>query len=245
MADLELAFIGSGNAFAPGGLCWNGFVANGRVLFEAPPSALMALNRLEVDPNALETVVISHHHGDHFLGLPFLLLHWKYRNRSRPVTIVGPKKTRETALEIANLVYPGVFDVDYQVNWVEAEPGRAIVAPCVDLEPVEVCHDERLSACLGFLAKIDGATMGYTGDSAMCDGVMDLARKSRVLVSECASYDDPIPIHMNLVTDIPIVRGAMAENASLILTHLEPRVDGGGLPRTIVAEDFARYHFDA
>lgn len=37
MADLDLRFIGTGNAFAPGGLCWNGFVLEGRYLFEAPP----------------------------------------------------------------------------------------------------------------------------------------------------------------------------------------------------------------
>lgn len=95
MADLELTFIGSGNAFVREGACWNGFVANGRYLFEAPPQALMSLNRLGIDPNAIDAVVLSHHHGDHLLGLPFLLLHWKYLGRTTPVTVIGPPETED------------------------------------------------------------------------------------------------------------------------------------------------------
>ena len=45
----------TGNAFVREGACWNGFVANGRYLFEAPPQALMSLNRLGIDPNAPES----------------------------------------------------------------------------------------------------------------------------------------------------------------------------------------------
>lgn len=39
MPELEFTFIGTGNAFVPGGLCWNGFLVDRRVLFEAPPQA--------------------------------------------------------------------------------------------------------------------------------------------------------------------------------------------------------------
>jgi hypothetical protein len=44
MSGINLTFIGSGNAFAPAGLCWIGFLVNGKYLFETPPSALMAIN---------------------------------------------------------------------------------------------------------------------------------------------------------------------------------------------------------
>ena len=59
MPELELQFIGTGNAFAPGGLCWNGFVVNGRFLFEAPPQALQSLNLMGIDPNGLDAVVLN------------------------------------------------------------------------------------------------------------------------------------------------------------------------------------------
>ena len=84
---MEIKFIGTSNAFASGGLCWNGFVVDDRILFETPPQVLMSLHHIALDPNKVETIVLSHHHGDHFLGLPFLLLHWKYRERKKPVDV--------------------------------------------------------------------------------------------------------------------------------------------------------------
>jgi len=243
VADLELRFIGTGNAFAPGGLCWNGFTANGRFLFEAPPHALQALNQLGADPNGLDAVVISHHHGDHFLGLPFLLLHWKYQRRTRPVTIVGPPQTREIATEIAARVFPGIFEMEYGVAWREVDAGDRIEVAGLEIEALAMKHDARLSASLGFNARLDGRRFSYTGDTAMCESVLEMAQHAEVLVSECASRSEKIPVHMNLADDMPLLRRAMPSQSHLVITHIGPGVDAGELPNTIVAADHARYLF--
>ncbi len=239
---LDLTFTGTGNAFAPGGLCWNGFLANGRYLFEAPPQALMALHRAGADPNAIEAVVLSHHHGDHFLGLPFLLLHWKHRGRTAPVTIVGPPQTARLARQIGETVYPGLFEVGFGIEWRELVAGDSATVGDLTVEAVGVEHDDRLSLNLGFHAQLEGARFAYTGDTRLCDAVRDLARGADVLVAECASRDTPIPIHMNLVDDIPEVHASLSPSANLILTHVTPDVETD-LPRTVVAQDFATYRF--
>jgi len=243
MADLDLRFIGTGNAFAPGGLCWNGFLAGRRYLFEAPPQALMSLNHLGVDANDLDAVVLSHHHGDHFLGLPFLILHWKYQGRTRPVRVIGPPGTEELARTICNSVYPGIFEIGFEIEWVTALPGVALRIGALELEPVAVEHDTRLSLSLGYAATLDGRRFAYTGDSAYCDAVADLARHSEVLVSECASRDQFIPIHMNLTDDMPRVRAALDPESTLILTHLGPGIESTDVPNTIVARDYESYRF--
>ena len=240
---LDLTFIGSGNAFVREGACWNGFVANGRVLFEAPPQTLMALNRLRIDPDTIETVVLSHHHGDHFLGLPFLLLHWKHLGRTKPVTIVGPPETEAVARQVCERVYPSLFEETVAMTWVTAEAGQPIRGESIELEPVSVLHDEKLTANFGYLARIDGHTFGYTGDSALCDGVLDLARRAEVLVSECSSRDEQHPTHMNLVDDMPRVRAALRPDAPLVLTHLPHDLGEVGLSSTKVARDFETMRF--
>ena len=240
---LDLTFIGTGNAFAPGGLCWNGFLANGRYLFEAPPQALMSLHHVAADPNEIEAVVLSHHHGDHFLGLPFLLLHWKYRGRTEPITIVGPPGTEQLATEIGRSVYPGLFEADYPIVWVVAEPGASLTVGDLALEPIGVVHDDRLSLNLGFDCRLDGVRFGYTGDSAMCDGVLDLARTSDVLVSECASRADRIPIHMNLVDDMPRLRAEMQPTARLVITHVNSDIEPADLANTVIARDYQTYRY--
>ncbi len=241
MNELELRFVGTGNAFAPGGLCWNGFVANGRFLFEAPPQALPSLNRMGIDANDLDAVVLSHHHGDHFLGLPFLLLHWKYFGRTRPAVIVGPPGTRELAMSIAESVYPGIAEIKYEVDWREIAAGDSTEVEGLSLEALGVKHDERLSATLGFKAVLKGRRFAYTGDSAMCDSVLEMARHAEVLVSECASRDERVPVHMNLIDDVPVMRAALARDSQLILTHISTDVTAEGLERTTVAEDLATY----
>ena len=243
MHHLDLQFVGTGNAFAPGGLCWNGFVANGRYLFEAPPQALMSLNKLGIDPNELDAVIVSHHHGDHFLGLPFLILHWKYQGRTRPVRVVGPPGTERLTHEIGERVYPGLFEINFEIEWVVAEPGNKLTLGPLELEPVAVKHDTRLDLSLGYAARLDGRRFAYTGDSAICDAVLDLARGAEVLVSECASLDAQLDMHMNLVEDIPRVQATLGPDAHLVLTHLGPGVDNHNLPRTTIAQDFESYRF--
>lgn len=243
MHHLDLRFVGTGNAFAPEGLCWNGFLANNRYLFEAPPQALMSLNRLGVDPNQLEAVIVSHHHGDHFLGLPFLILHWKYQGRVAPIRIVGPPGTEQLTHDIGERVYPGLFEINYDIEWVVAEPGNKLTVGALELEPVAVKHDTRLDLSLGYAARLDGRRFAYTGDTALCDAVLDLARGAEVLVSECASRDGQIDIHMNLVDDMPQVQAALGPDSHLLLTHLGPGVDNNNLPRTVVARDFESYRF--
>ncbi len=241
MADLDLRFIGTGNAFAPGGLCWNGFVLEGRYLFEAPPQALQSLNAMKIDANDLDAVVLSHHHGDHFLGLPFLFLQWKYSKRTRPVRIIGPRGTKELATQIGRQVYPGLFDTRFEIEWDELTGGEVATAGALKVCAANVKHDQRLSGTLGFGIEIAGRRLGYTGDSALCDAVLDLARDSEVLVSECASVDETVDVHMNLRDDVPLVRAAMKPGTRLILTHLGPGVAAGGLAGVEVAQDFGVY----
>jgi ribonuclease BN (tRNA processing enzyme) len=241
VGQLDLSFMGTGNAFAPGGLCWNGFVVNGKYLFEAPPQALMSLNRLGLDPNEVEGVVLSHHHGDHFLGLPFLLLHWKHMGRTKPVRIVGPRNTREVARLVSEAVYPGIFETKFEIEWIDATPGTPVAIGDLTVESVSVSHDPFLDQSLGYQGVINGRKFGYTGDTAICDAVLDLARHSEVLVSECASRASTISIHMNLVDDMPVVRAALAPDAELVITHIAADVDAGDLPNTRVARDFETY----
>jgi len=244
MHDLQLTFIGSGNAFSPAGLCCNGFVVNDRFLFEAPPQALSSLNHVGIDPNELDAVVISHHHGDHFLGLPFLLLHWRWQGRKKPVTIVGPTGTEALARDISEKVFPGVLSqVNYDLQWVEGEGGDHLLLKGLEIEPHTVQHDEGLNMSLGYSCRVGPRRFAYTGDTRLCDAVFDLAKGQELLVSECASRTGVVPVHMNLVDDMPLVHAALPSGAAMILTHIAPDVDTNGLPNTFVAQDFKNYRF--
>ncbi len=90
-------------------------------------------------------------------------------------------------MDIARKVYPGVLDVSYELNWVEVKAGERLSVEGLELDALGMKHDVRLSATLGFIARLDGRRFAYTGDTAMCPAVLDMARHAEVLVSECAS----------------------------------------------------------
>src|SRR5439155_1704622 len=93
---LEITFLGSGNAFAADGRYWSSFLVDKKYLFDAPPTLLPHLKQLRVPLPDIEVIFLTHHHGDHFMGVPFLFLEYLYMTeRSNDLYIVGPPGVRE------------------------------------------------------------------------------------------------------------------------------------------------------
>ena len=124
-----------------------------------------------------------------------------------------------------------------------APPPTPEQAADVVLAAVKVKDDAALKA----LAAKDAPDPWIVADElisrAEFDALIDLARGAEVLISECASRDDKLDIHMNLVDDMPRVQATMGPDAHLLLTHLGPGIDSNNLPRTTVAQDFQTYRF--
>ena len=74
---LAVRFLGTGDAFASGGrfqTCIMLETNQERVLLDCGASSLIPIKRAGIDPNEISLVLITHLHGDHFGGLPFLVL---------------------------------------------------------------------------------------------------------------------------------------------------------------------------
>lgn len=61
----------------------------------------------------ITSIFITHHHGDHFLGLPGLIQSMNFFGREAPLHIYGPEGTREMVDAILRL---GIFDRKYEVQ---------------------------------------------------------------------------------------------------------------------------------
>src|SRR5215216_3381914 len=249
---LDLLFIGSANAFAESG-CWSGFMLNDRYLFDAPPSALYGLKQGGADLNALDVILISHFHGDHFFGLPFLLLEYAYATgagrtqpRTRDLWIVGPPGVEEKSESLMALGYPNLpgRDLGFRRRYVEMEPGCAKEIAGLRIEAERMNHAvDSLPLCLGYRVECGGRRLGYTGDTAWTDALFRLGDDVDALVADCtypSGFDQPE--HLSL-DEIGVLRERLAERTSLILTHLGHQKRPVGLPNTFRASDFARFRF--
>ena len=82
---MRLTIVGSGDAFGSGGrfnTCFQLESSNATLLIDCGASSLVALNLCGIKPNNIDGVIVSHLHGDHFGGLPFLLIDAQHNSRA-------------------------------------------------------------------------------------------------------------------------------------------------------------------
>jgi ribonuclease BN (tRNA processing enzyme) len=239
---LELCFLGSGNAFAPLRY-WSSFLVNGRYLFDCPPTALAHLKRMGKPPEGIHVVLVSHFHGDHFFGLPFLLLEYgESKPPSEDLFIVGPAQIQEKLEWMTELGFPDLLkrSSGYQRRYVEVSDGYSGEVGGIGLQALRVDHASRLES-FGYRAEIEGRTVAYSGDARMGDSLYKLADGADVFVVECTCWEEDCGPHLT-PRDIRALRKAISASTTFILTHLdEGEGDLRGLDGVILAEDFGVY----
>lgn len=123
MSRVRLRFLGSGDAFGSGGrfqtcLLLDG-AGDGLVLIDCGASSLIAMRRAGVDPSAVGWVLLTHLHGDHFGGLPFLVLDGQFSRRTRPLVVAGPPgaRARVEAARRADLFVCEAYFFDKKIRY--------------------------------------------------------------------------------------------------------------------------------
>lgn len=124
---------GCGDAFGSGGRsnsCYLVEAAGMLVALDFGASAPVALKRMKVDTARIDMVVLSHLHGDHFGGLPTLLLDGALaQRRSRPLAIIGPPGTRARLGALMEVLYPGMGATPLAIRLAGAGGGAGLHLP--------------------------------------------------------------------------------------------------------------------
>ena len=110
MTPIRVRFVGSGDAFAGGGrfqTCLHVSGGAAPLLIDCGATTLVALRRERIDPASIGWVLLSHLHGDHFGGLPWLILDGQFAGRTRPLVIAGPPGTERRLAQAFDALYPG------------------------------------------------------------------------------------------------------------------------------------------
>ncbi|WP_435158640.1 MBL fold metallo-hydrolase [Amycolatopsis sacchari] len=225
MADgrVRVTFAGSGDAFGSGGRFQACFHIAGEqgppVLLDCGASALIALKRLHLDPNEVGAVFVSHLHGDHFGGLPFLVLDGQFRRRTRPLVVAGPPGLRQRLTDAMEVLYPGSSRVrrKFEVEVVELTPGRPERVAGVGVTGWEVDHASGAPP-LALRLDVGGTVIAYTGDTAWTGSIPLAAAGAHLLIAEAYYLDKAIPYHLDHRT-LAAHRDEL-DCERIILTHL-------------------------
>ena len=239
---LDLLFLGSGNAFVSGRY-WASVLLNGRYLFDASPIVLPHLKQCQVPPEEIEAIFISHFHADHFFGIPFLLLEYaELARRTKDLTIFGPPGIQERVRTLVQAGYPHLLDREktYAEHYVDLRDGLQGEVDGLKFLARSVNHVDDFE-CFGFRVEVEGRTVAYSGDTMMCDALLELADGADVFVVECSCWGDDCGPHLT-PNDVRELRRRLGPKPTFVLTHLDAGTQDLGIENVLVAEDFARFN---
>jgi ribonuclease BN (tRNA processing enzyme) len=220
---VRVTVLGSGDAFGSGGRAHSAYLIDtpsSTFLLDCGPTVLQSLKRVGRDPGEIDFVLLSHLHGDHFGGVPFLFLEYRYETpRSRPFQIFGPRDTKRRVEGLFTALYEDAAckPAPYTVSYTEVAPGAPAAADGVQLAPFGVPHVSDLM-CLGYRLEIAGRTILYSGDSGWTDDFIAQARGVDLFLCECSTYETRLPIHISY----PEIANHAAQLGCrrVVLTHL-------------------------
>src|ERR1700683_4566991 len=168
-AAATVTLLGTGDAFASFGRSQAGYLIDapgGRILMEAGPGLMPALKGAGVSTDSFDLLLISHLHGDHFGGLPFLILDYMWEtHRRKMLTIAGPPKLEAgTWMLIRTMLRQFEHDkVKHKLKFVGLEPGRSTRLGKFKVSAIRSPHTK---PDISLSLRVDGGgkSIGFSGD---------------------------------------------------------------------------------
>lgn len=220
---MQLQFIGCGDALGSGGranTCFHVVGEHSNFLIDCGASSLPALKRFGVARDAVDLILITHFHGDHFGGLPFFLLDAQFSRRSRPLTIAGPAgiETRLTQAMEVMFEHSSKTQQRFELSVVALEPEQTRSFGAVKVTPYPVVHGESGGPFLAYRIEAEGRVIAYSADTEWTETLIPAARGADLFISEAYYYEKIVKNHLSLKTLEAHLGKINARK--LVLTHM-------------------------
>jgi ribonuclease BN (tRNA processing enzyme) len=197
----EIVFVGTGDAFGSGGRRNSAILvreAGKTLLLDCGPTTLAGLKEMGIDPLEIDAIALSHFHGDHIAGVPFLLLDYVYANtRDRALEILGPPGVEE---RLANLTRAYHYDREqparYPIRYAEFTLDKPIDVAGFRVTPMPAVHQEY--TCPHML-RVDtrARSLVFSGDTGWHDSLPEKVGDVDLFISECVFFDEEFAFHLS------------------------------------------------
>jgi ribonuclease BN (tRNA processing enzyme) len=202
---MQLRFVGCGDAFGSGGRLNTCFHVTGQAvnfLIDCGASSLPALKQQGIARDAIDLILITHFHGDHFAGLPFLLLDAQFGRRTRPLVIAGPQGIETRLAQAMEVMFEHSSKTRqrFDLSVVALEPEVTRTFGAVTVTPYPVVHGESGGPFLAYRIETEGRVITYSADTEWTDALIPAARDADLFIAEAYYYDKVVKNHLSLST---------------------------------------------
>lgn len=211
---------------------------NKKILIDCGPGTLMRLSQLNIKPQDIDLVFITHFHADHtsdlFSFFMNIYLEDKFLegNLLTFPKIIGPKNIYDFMFKISKIFQLPVLKDWEKIKIMEAEKYQKIEN--IEVESFKVKH-----IALGITAKanayrftIKNKVITFSGDSVKCSGIKKACKNADLFICDTSqAKGNGNPSHMD-TTDI----GNIAEESGVkkvVLSHLYTQTDSIDLVKEV------------
>jgi ribonuclease BN (tRNA processing enzyme) len=226
---MRLTFLGTGSAMPTGERFQTGLLletGDDTLLVDCGSGVLHGLARTSGGYEAVDAVLLTHHHLDHVSDLfPFLKARWLAG--ATEITVAGPAGTRD--------LLDGLFDVhEYMQDKLdltvrEVDVGTFSLAG-FEVAAMEVRHSMRCLAYRFAARNDDPVSDGpvvFSGDTEAFTDLVEFADGAAILAHDCSFPDDvDVSNHPTPAALGQVLAEADADVGRVYLTHLYPHTDG-------------------
>ncbi len=190
---MKVTLLGTGNPLVnlkrsgPAQVVWMGAEP---LLIDCGLGTTHQLLRAGIDPASVRHIFFTHHHSDHNMEYPGLVLSsWQL---GRPdLQVFGPPGTAELTDTLFDRLY--AVDIAYRAAQVcrreamdvavhEIDAGRVYDTSKWSVSAARVQHFPGLR-CYGYRFERDGQVVAISGDTTYCESIVDLACGASILIS--------------------------------------------------------------
>src|SRR4051812_24537183 len=220
---MQLQFVGCGDALGSGGrlnTCFHITGVSVNFLIDCGASSLPGLKRLGIVRDNIDLILITHFHGDHFGGLPFLLLDAQFTRRTRPLVIAGPAGIETKLAQLMETLFEHSSKTKqrFDLAIVALKPLESRSFGDVRVTPYPVVHGESGGPFLAYRIEAEGRVIAYSADTDWTETLIPTAENADLFIAEAYYYDRIVKNHLSLKTleaHLPEINAKR-----LVLTHM-------------------------
>ncbi|MBW2268828.1 MAG: MBL fold metallo-hydrolase [Deltaproteobacteria bacterium] len=219
----ELVFIGTGDAFGACGRRQSAVLLrapNGSVLLDCGATTLTGLNELGIDRNEIDGILISHFHGDHIGGIPYLLLAALYEDgRTHPLHVAGPVGTESLVRSLAAAMCYALDEREWSfpVIYTEFVAGQKVDVGPVRCDAFETLHQPN-TCPHGMIVHSGHQRVAYSGDTGWFPELPSRVAGADLFICECTYHKRGFGLHLS--HDDLLKHGHEFDCGRTVLTHL-------------------------
>lgn len=164
----------------------------------------------------LTTIWISHFHGDHFFGIPQLLVSFYMADRREPLTVMAGMDCRDTIIAALDLAYPGLpGKLGFELHFKVIKPGEPRHFQDLTWRSAAVDHSQ---PAFGVSLSAAKGTFYYSGDGKPTSEALKIMTGCDLVIHEAISLKPTKPTHASIEECFELARKLAIP--ALALVHL-------------------------